>query len=210
MRGMAEEKVREEWVDIARGIAMLLVVLGHMGVARTFIYTFHMPVFFFISGYLYKKRNGRSLLKYECKKIILPYLIWGFGLSIAMYGITLFGIAEDRDEFSDLRMQIINILNGGDLHYIINAAPALWFLIVLAEVVFIYWCISYVRNKYIRFLIVLVCATVGGCLNFINLSLRFNWNVVLIVMPFYYLGDKYREYKKSTNFKKIRGGGWHL
>lgn len=125
------KKEREEWVDIARGIAILLVILGHMGVARTFIYAFHMPVFFFISGYLYRKRDGRSLIRYEWKKIILPYLIWGFGLSIAMYGITLFGIAKEREEFSNLRKQIINVLNGGDLYHIINAAPALWFLVAL-------------------------------------------------------------------------------
>ena len=57
------------WVDIAKFIAMFLVVLEHVvlafkmqdsvviGYIRNVIVTFHMPVFFFISGYLYKQRT---------------------------------------------------------------------------------------------------------------------------------------------------------
>lgn len=50
---------RIEWVDIAKGIAILLVVLGHTGLAvgsarylDAFIYSFHLPLFFVLSGYL--------------------------------------------------------------------------------------------------------------------------------------------------------------
>lgn len=52
-------KSRTVHMDIARGLAVLLVVIGHM---RTlvpsyvfyWINSFHMPFFFFISGYFYK------------------------------------------------------------------------------------------------------------------------------------------------------------
>ena len=44
------EKKRLEYIDIARGIGIVLVVLGHClsqldGSLRTFIYSFHMPLF---------------------------------------------------------------------------------------------------------------------------------------------------------------------
>lgn len=47
------EKKRLEYIDIARGIGIVLVVLGHClsqldGGLRTFIYSFHMPLFFCI------------------------------------------------------------------------------------------------------------------------------------------------------------------
>lgn len=37
------------WLDISKGIAILLVIIGHMGIPRTMsniIYSFHMPFFF--------------------------------------------------------------------------------------------------------------------------------------------------------------------
>lgn len=55
-------KSRIIWVDIARAVAMMLVFTGHLG-ARWFpqleplltaIYTFHMPLFFLLSGLFFK------------------------------------------------------------------------------------------------------------------------------------------------------------
>ncbi len=45
---------RIEWVDIARGIGIILVILGHIGIGKVgkFIYSFHIPLFFFLSGFL--------------------------------------------------------------------------------------------------------------------------------------------------------------
>lgn len=44
---------RIEWVDIAKGIAIILMVVGHEigGNARIFIFSFHMPLFFILSGF---------------------------------------------------------------------------------------------------------------------------------------------------------------
>lgn len=42
-----------KWVDIAKGIGIILVFLGHFNIPDTLraeIYTFHMPLFFFLSG----------------------------------------------------------------------------------------------------------------------------------------------------------------
>ena len=57
---------RLDWIDIAKGIGIILVVLGHTLVPQVretgfagflwiFIYNFHMPLFFFLSGYLFEK-----------------------------------------------------------------------------------------------------------------------------------------------------------
>ncbi len=47
------------WLASAKGIGVILVVIGHFLASSNlvqlnkFIYTFHMPMFFAISGYLY-------------------------------------------------------------------------------------------------------------------------------------------------------------
>ncbi len=53
---MNENFKRIQWVDFAKGIAIILVVMAHVITKETplinFIYTFHMPFFFVMAGYL--------------------------------------------------------------------------------------------------------------------------------------------------------------
>ena len=46
---------RIEWIDIARGIGIILVILGHIGIGKIgkFIYSFHIPLFFFFIRILF-------------------------------------------------------------------------------------------------------------------------------------------------------------
>ena len=51
---------RINWIDQAKGIGILLVVIGHMNIPQDLskiIFSFHMPLFFFISGYLYNEKK---------------------------------------------------------------------------------------------------------------------------------------------------------
>lgn len=81
---------RIEYIDIARGIGILLVVLGHndFGYISPFgyklIYSFHMPLFFSLSGYFlnasvpfwqYFKRRADTLLKPYFFTIFLIYFL---------------------------------------------------------------------------------------------------------------------------------------
>lgn len=86
---------RQEWVDVAKGLGILLVVLGHtsrgvtsaglahdagfLGQADRVIYAFHMPLFFWLSGLLATKRLHRpfaSFLGTQLRSIAYPYLVW--------------------------------------------------------------------------------------------------------------------------------------
>ena len=68
---------RIEWIDGLKSLALFLVVWGHFldgGVVKTLIYSFHVPLFFMISGFLdamcYKGRRLRL------KALLLPYVVW--------------------------------------------------------------------------------------------------------------------------------------
>lgn len=86
---------RESWIDVAKGWGILLVVLGHAlrGLQNVellpasgwshaldaWIYSFHMPLFFLLSGFFMEKAVQRPLdraLKDRAKTLLWPYLLW--------------------------------------------------------------------------------------------------------------------------------------
>ena len=90
---MAEIDNRNQFVDIMRGIAMLLVVLGHTmtgcttgsqdSVVFNIVWSLQMPLFILISGYVtkYSRASGdaKGLCKYIKRRTIsymFPWLVW--------------------------------------------------------------------------------------------------------------------------------------
>lgn len=50
---------RQNWIDFAKGIGIILVVWAHTGGSfHEYIAQFHMPLFFFVSGFLYQYNGG--------------------------------------------------------------------------------------------------------------------------------------------------------
>ena len=69
--------------DVAKGIGILLVVVGHAlpqdSLLRVFIYSFHMPLFFLVSGLVMKEFNTKitmAELWKQDKRLIFNYLFW--------------------------------------------------------------------------------------------------------------------------------------
>ena len=72
----------EKWIDVTKGIGILLVILGHNNFSQSFlsvIHTFNMPLFFFISGYLFHyskyKQNPNGFISQKFKRLVVPYFI---------------------------------------------------------------------------------------------------------------------------------------
>lgn len=136
--------MRIEWLDSLKGFAIFLVVVGHVVLgylrAGTFpeyqwslqlthdlIYSFHMPLFFLISGFLYKltwsKKNTGILINIINKflNLIPMYLLFSVVFWISKYYASLYGNIQMSDffTFSDL------------MHIYIAPLSYLWFLYVL-------------------------------------------------------------------------------
>lgn len=68
---------RDKTIDIAKGIAIFLVIVGHqgdIGMLSHFIYTFHMPLFFILAGYFFKEKDVATTFKSSWKRLVNPYL----------------------------------------------------------------------------------------------------------------------------------------
>lgn len=125
---MGETKERNGAIDIARGIAILLVVFAHTlytGRLRSMIYQFHMPLFFFLSGMVLRSPSAhtpretaavqlRAVLHKRAHMYLCPYFIWGLVLMAATPGKLLGLLYASRQAFEH-----------------IGAGAAMWFLPVL-------------------------------------------------------------------------------
>lgn len=100
----ADHGARQVWIDFARGIGVILVVYGHVlgGLVRPglfpdgplarwmdyTLYTFHMPLFFFLAGLNVQhslRRGTRPFLAAKAWTIAWPYVLW----SLIQGGITM-------------------------------------------------------------------------------------------------------------------------
>jgi fucose 4-O-acetylase-like acetyltransferase len=72
-------KLRVEWIDIAKGIAIILVVLGHTLSSSNplwaIIYSFHMPLFFLLAGYTFKVKDNKTVIKSSAIRLLVPYAV---------------------------------------------------------------------------------------------------------------------------------------
>lgn len=79
------QSTRIAWIDIARAVAMVLVFTGHLGTSwfpqleplMTAIYTFHMPLFFLLSGLFFKPTiDLLTLIAKRARTLLVPYYVF--------------------------------------------------------------------------------------------------------------------------------------
>lgn len=85
------------WLDVLKGFGIVTVVWGHSGHPDAyFVFFFHMPLFFFISGYLYKPSAEQPWIKYVVKKskhLLIPYLFYIIAITLFLF---LFAVLRNQ------------------------------------------------------------------------------------------------------------------
>ena len=138
-----EELEREKWIDVSKGILIILVVIGHsipgpysdLNNIIDYIYLFNMPAFFIISGYLYKDKDepiGKLILR-KIKRLLIPYISY---LLIINVPIIITSYIKTKD-VNNLINNIKHMFLGGQ--YLNQYSGVLWFLTCLffTEIFFI-------------------------------------------------------------------------
>lgn len=125
---MTSEKMarRIAWIDNAKAIGILLVIFGHSYNCRltSWIYSFHMPLFFFLSGLTF--RPGKSFAefaKHKAKRLLLPYL--GYAVLRFAYQCVLALAAGNANLIPRYALGVFICLRNSDY------SVGLWFLPLL-------------------------------------------------------------------------------
>lgn len=204
---------RNQFVDIMRGIAMLLVVLGHTMTGCTvdsqksflfnIIWSLQMPLFILISGFVTKYSrpisDGKGLWKYVKRRTVaymLPWAVWSFLVR---------GIIFGEDGFLNVK------------HLLWNMDSGYWFLATIWTISMIFGIASFIaervskENLLKKQIVLLGCYLVGvvllvGIGAILGLSF-FAIKLTLYYMPFYYAGFLYGQFddrmKESDTGKKM-------
>lgn len=138
-------KKRIELYDVAKGILIILVVLGHIitleyplsSFLKRFIYSFHVPAFFIISGMLINPSivNKYSFIQYvkrQFKKIMIPYFLFEILAVISQMAIL-------STKYVNFKGALINTL------LIYCNAGATWYLATLFIVLTFYYIMLKLR-----------------------------------------------------------------
>jgi fucose 4-O-acetylase-like acetyltransferase len=157
------------WVDAAKAIGILLVIYGHIistfisvgnknaFQSYKFIYSFHMPLFFFIAGFFFKRRYESRFteIKVLFYKRILPVLLFGLmALPLwIIYRILIWGYV-DIPIYEEM---ILPYLRGQPL---LNEIT--WFLVCLfmTEVIAIF-VLPFANNNVKRVFVIFIFMTLG-------------------------------------------------
>ncbi len=191
------------WIDILKGIGILLVIIGHVYLGEwvsRLVYMFHMPLFFFISGYLFN--FGRSVKQYFVNKtlhLIVPY----FSFLILVYipgAITRLPYYSINSKLIENLILIAKpFVLGGRM--LTGWSSVFWFVTCL----FLVQQIMNILINYFSKITIIVFMFLFLGLSYVNsiyypdFWLPLNANVVFAAAPIYYIGYLCKEYKIEPN-----------
>lgn len=183
---------RNDLIDIIKGIGIFLVVLGHQNTTLTQeIYSFHMPLFFFMSGIFHKNYSSYiEFIKRKIKTLMVPYFI--FAISLFLFW---FFISRNFGESNKIKVSILEnfmgIFIGAEIKNIsqIGWGATLWFLPCLFLVSNIYYFLNKLSIKKIigiNFILIII----AYFLLKLNIKYLNIWHFLtaLFSVPFYSVG----------------------
>lgn len=195
---------RVNWIDWLKAIGITFVIMGHLPFADSFInqfiYSFHMPLFFIISGYLFKP-SGNFLSK-NVKALLAPYFIYCLVNYVWWFIFSFLRHPEIYDfSFKTGGLKpFIGILLGIDYETIYSypIPGPLWFLIAMFWVRIIANYFLNKINKY-SFLVYISCLfSFAVFLLYVwGIDLWFSLDSAMLAFPFFVMGLYLKKYFRS-------------
>lgn len=186
-------KKRNNYIDVVKGIGIFLVVLGHHHTILTnYIYSFHMPLFFFISGMFHSNYNSyKEFIIKKVNSLVIPYFT--FATTLFLFWLVIgrkFG--ESAIKNTPINIAFNGIFIGSDINNIssMDWGVPLWFLLCLFLVANLYYFISKLEIKKV-ILWNVIFSYIGYYLskNSYFLFKIWHFDTALIAINFYTLGN---------------------
>lgn len=182
------ESKRINYFDIAKGIGIILVVMGHLeyisSPIRFFIVSFHMPMFFVISGMLMaatgeENKPVSSYIKGKLKRIAVPYI----GYSV------LFLVLEIVFMYLTDTVSWINIIQNTYYTICLYGNSVLWFLPAMFFACLMFYFLRRKTNHKVTISIVIILTIIMYGLNKLNgiMGMSFSGNMFMSELFFFFV-----------------------
>ncbi|MCM1337458.1 MAG: acyltransferase family protein [Candidatus Amulumruptor caecigallinarius] len=195
-------KHRIEFIDLAKGICILLIICGHIGVNIPIpgFGVYMLPLYYLISGMFYKESDRTILFtKDKINRLLIPFLFFYISAYLFFYlcnyaipGLIQAGATGIMDIFTQRQY-----FNG-----------PIWFVLSLFWCTLIFHLISLVvKHELFRAIIVVAIGSLGAYLGVNNLFVPCMLDTSLTALPFFYVGTLL---KKSSILKPNKYDKYNL
>lgn len=187
-----------DYIDLAKGLCILLVVFFHVynectrdctpNATTIFVSnvlsSFRMPFYFFLSGLFYKQYEGKhTFIIKKINKLMIPFLFM-FLITVVLWNV----LEQYRHPEYDTMTTLNSIL-------CLRPNFPIWFLLCLFELNILYLAIQkLVNNKYITGGVILLLCTCGFFLPKIGVAFPLYFGTALTCLPFFAGGHAVRQY----------------
>lgn len=202
---------RIAWIDIAKGICLLSVVLGHVGLSEMgFVYAYHLTTFFILAGYTLKKTPiTQSFLKKKFQRLMTPYFITCFAV-VVMEVVNAVFIQRSFSIKSITKLIYTDVLrtffasgtfgNLGNIE-LGRCIGAVWFLpAMFFALIFVQILLNYLKRRHMMLFCAIITAVIG-CVSAQVIWLPFSIQAAMLAVPFILLGVWLREYQIIEKLK---------
>lgn len=179
--GIATKNVRYRYLDIARGLGIMLVIISHAHGLSSYLINYYIPIFFVISGFTY--HEGRSYtenIKKKAKRLLIPYFGYSFVLLAIYVGLgrtmeetksALFGILYSRFCLYDMSTHTDNVF----LFTIANGA--MWYLTAFFTASLVYHLVIDIALKNKRNLSLVFAGLTAATMLLAELPVLLPWSI---------------------------------
>ena len=191
-----DKENRVEFIDVAKGIAIILMIIGHVvlnGIERNIIFSFHMPLFIIVSGFLFHEKPIKQEIKNLFFKLFLPTTI----LIISVFflkNVSEFGFWDTLSNC--LKVITVCWSHKWKIDYSFDNTGVLWFIYALIIVRLLFLLNKKIAkdNDIFLLFVVLIESFVGYLVGINGYWLPWSIDVALACMIFYYIGYIFNKY----------------
>lgn len=170
---------RFHYVDISRGIVIILMVLGHSSIPHwlsNWIWSFHMPFFFFISGMMTSwKRENAFFFITKTRSLMLPFIVYSI--------VNLILIGGSGEKSSSIGAYMVYVAQNGWGGIPLWFVPILWIALLISKAI-----INSKRRWVISACLICLMA-VGWILCFKHIKLPWTLTTIPIAVVYIVLGS---------------------
>lgn len=207
--------MRDEKIDILKGMGIFAVVVGHAlntdvypstacDVARKALYVFHLPIFFFCSGFLFNEARGFAALLRSIFRKYKDFLKICLG-SLVLLPLWVWFDCIEIPSATELAKKAVRILLFRPSGIFVSA---MWFVPCLCLAQLMFWCFLRVGTSKLKMMCWLAIFVVAGIfIGAKGLLHYYNLNAAILMIPVMVAGKLYQKMASSIKTGSLREMG---